>query len=272
MGNGMNKVLPGLYVGNVRDSQDQVQLRANNITHIVAIHDTAREPAQAYLCLQAADSPSQNLCQFFPQSNDFIHTARTNGGNVLVHCLAGASRSVTIAVAYIMTVTSLNSKEALKAVRGARDVASPNDGFQKQLVEFESRKLNEERRRLRGKYPRSQFWDDEKECRKLLSTYQARELLIQAEGQRQASICRSGHHAVQGLSCEYRRTFDLPHLISGALKRKLKLAFVFILLEQDFGVPNRVIPEIICLYLQFETSKTPTHKMPLTGPLEAYLT
>ena len=61
----------------------------------------------------------------------------------LLHSLAGASRSVTIAVAYIMTVTSLNSKEALKAVRGARDVASPNDGFQKQLLEFESRKLNE---------------------------------------------------------------------------------------------------------------------------------
>lgn len=38
-----------------------------------------------YLCLQAADTPSQNLSQFFAQSNDFIHTARINGGNVLVH-------------------------------------------------------------------------------------------------------------------------------------------------------------------------------------------
>ncbi|XP_022667505.1 dual specificity protein phosphatase 15-like [Varroa destructor] len=255
MGNGMNKILPGLYVGNVKDSQDQVQLKANNITHIVAIHDTAREPPAGsasvaatsatgtssqqaqqlqllgdgaegtseeaaalsnddfdfhYLCLQAADSPSQNLSQFFSQSNDFIHTARVNGGNVLVHCLAGASRSVTIAVAYIMAVTSLNSREALRAVRGARDIACPNDGFQKQLHDFEGRKLNEERRRLRGKYPRTQFWDDERECRKLLSAYRVRELEVQAEGQRQATICRSGPLLTPPSSPRRRRRTSSP--------------------------------------------------------------
>ncbi|OQR74568.1 dual specificity protein phosphatase 22-B-like [Tropilaelaps mercedesae] len=156
-----------------------------------------------YLCLQAADSPSQNLSQFFPQSNDFIHTARINGGNVLVHCLAGASRSVTIAVAYIMTVTSLNSREALRAVRGARDIACPNDGFQKQLHEFEGRKLNEERRRLRGKYSRAQFWDDERECRKLLSAHRAREIENQAEGQRQATICKSGQQEKKMILVKY---------------------------------------------------------------------
>lgn len=61
-----------------------------------------------YLCIQAADSPTQNLVQFFSQSNDFIHRCRfilrENGdsGSVLVHCLAGVSRSVTLLVAYLM--------------------------------------------------------------------------------------------------------------------------------------------------------------------------
>jgi hypothetical protein len=36
-------VLPGLYVGNYRDSKDAVQLDRFNITHIVAIHDSARK-------------------------------------------------------------------------------------------------------------------------------------------------------------------------------------------------------------------------------------
>lgn len=57
--------------------------------------------------------------------------------------LAGMSRSVTVAVAYIMSVTSLSWKEALKVVRVGRAVANPNFGFQKQLQDFEMFKLAE---------------------------------------------------------------------------------------------------------------------------------
>jgi hypothetical protein len=35
-------VLPGLYVGNYQDSKDADQLERFEITHILAIHDTAR--------------------------------------------------------------------------------------------------------------------------------------------------------------------------------------------------------------------------------------
>lgn len=42
-----------------------------------------------------------------------------------------------------MTVTNLNWKDALKVVRVGRAVANPNSGFQKQLQEFESNKLEE---------------------------------------------------------------------------------------------------------------------------------
>lgn len=53
------------------------------------------------------------------------------------------SRSVTVAVAYIMSVTNLNWKEALKVVRVNRAVANPNSGFQKQLQEFENTRITE---------------------------------------------------------------------------------------------------------------------------------
>ncbi|XP_034657199.1 uncharacterized protein LOC117894325 isoform X1 [Drosophila subobscura] len=155
MGNGMNKVLPGLYVGNYRDSKDHAQLERFQISHIVAIHDSPRRllPDKHYLCVMASDTPDQNLSQYFSVCNDFIHAARLREGNVLIHCLAGMSRSVTVAVAYIMTATHLNWKEALKVVRAGRAVANPNTGFQNQLLEFEQFKLSEERRRLRERFP-----------------------------------------------------------------------------------------------------------------------
>ncbi|KAM7356940.1 uncharacterized protein ACRADG_002502 isoform 1-T2 [Cochliomyia hominivorax] len=175
MGNGMNKVLPGLYVGNYRDSKDTQQLEKFQITHIVAIHDSPRRllPDKHYLCVMAADTPDQNLSQYFSVCNDFIHAARLREGNVLIHCLAGMSRSVTVAVAYIMTATNLNWKDALKVVRAGRAVANPNVGFQTQLQEFEMYRLGEERRRLRERFPSTALEQlDRAKCLSALDNYE----------------------------------------------------------------------------------------------------
>ncbi|CAG4949934.1 unnamed protein product, partial [Colias eurytheme] len=121
----------------------------------------------------ASDSPDQNLTQYFSLCNDFIHAARLRDGNVLIHCLAGMSRSVTVAVAYIMSVTPLSWREALKVVRAGRAVANPNLGFLRQLQDFETYKLVEERRRLKERYPSLALADsDIAECRVMLDSYQ----------------------------------------------------------------------------------------------------
>ncbi|XP_014672609.1 PREDICTED: dual specificity protein phosphatase 22-like [Priapulus caudatus] len=157
----MNKVLPGLYVGSCRDSKDERQLREHGITHILSVHDNAKPLRDdvVYLCVPASDAPGQDLVVHFPACVDFIHAARLAGGAVLVHCLAGASRSVTVAVAYVMTVTELTWREALEAVRRARTCANPNFGFRSQLREYEEGGLAAERRRLHEKHPSGQHDD-----------------------------------------------------------------------------------------------------------------
>lgn len=57
--------------------------------------------------------------------------------------VAGVSRSVTLVVAYIMTVTGRGWVESLAAVRAARPCAGPNLGFLRQLEEFENAELRE---------------------------------------------------------------------------------------------------------------------------------
>ena len=122
----------------------------------------------------AADTPDQNLAQYFPVCNDFIHAARLKEGNVLIHCLAGMSRSVTVAVAYIMSVTPLTWKDALKVVRAGRAVANPNLGFQDQLQDFEQYKVLEERMRLKERFPSIALSDfDKEQCFVALDTYEA---------------------------------------------------------------------------------------------------
>ncbi|KFU96071.1 Dual specificity protein phosphatase 22-A, partial [Chaetura pelagica] len=96
-----------------------------------------------YLCISASDSSSQNLLQHFKECIKFIHECRLGGGGCLVHCLAGVSRSTTILVAYLMTVTELGWESCLAATRASRSYASPNCGFQQQLQEYEATLLQE---------------------------------------------------------------------------------------------------------------------------------
>ncbi|XP_070701356.1 dual specificity protein phosphatase 22-B [Pempheris klunzingeri] len=170
MGNGINKVLPDLYLGNFKDARDREQLATNNITHILSIHDSATPILQemTYLCISAADLPTQNLTQHFKQSITFIHESRLKGEGCLVHCLAGVSRSVTLVIAYIMTVTGLGWQEALAAVKVARPCAGPNLGFQRQLQEFEATQADQFRKWLQMNYKDNPF-NDEADIRDLLA-------------------------------------------------------------------------------------------------------
>ncbi|XP_010764413.1 dual specificity protein phosphatase 22-B-like [Notothenia coriiceps] len=163
MGNGINKVLPHLYLGNIKDARDRELLARHNITHILSIHDTAAPILEemTYLCISAADSRLQNLVQYFRDSIMFIHESRLKGEGCLVHCVAGVSRSVTLVVAYIMTGTGRGWVESLAAVRAARPCAGPNLGFLRQLEEFENTELTEYRAWWNDRYGKNSFNDDE---------------------------------------------------------------------------------------------------------------
>ncbi|XP_056333931.1 dual specificity protein phosphatase 22-A isoform X1 [Danio aesculapii] len=203
MGNGMNKVIDGLYLGNIRDSENRDSLSRNGITHILSVCNNAKPVLEkhstclislqlrclcslyciqeehlimcwiirlitsrqkkdmTYLCINAADASSQNLSQHFKESIRFIHECRLNGGACLVHCLAGVSRSTTVVVAYLMTVTSYSWQECLTAVKAVRSFVGPNYGFQQQLQEFQMKQVSEYQAWLRSSYRSSPFKDQE---------------------------------------------------------------------------------------------------------------
>ncbi|KAK3549077.1 hypothetical protein QTP70_031201 [Hemibagrus guttatus] len=145
MGNGMNKVIDGLYLGNIQDSENRESLSKHGITHILSVYNNAKPVLEdmTYLCIHAADASNQNLLQHFKECICFIHECRLNGGACLVHCLAGVSRSTTMVVAYLMSVTTYGWEECLSAVKAVRSFVGPNCGFQQQLQQFQRTQVSE---------------------------------------------------------------------------------------------------------------------------------
>ena len=67
----------------------------------------------------------------------YTEEARSKNSAVLVHCLAGVSRSVTVTLAYLMHSQGLSLNDAFTLVRDHKPDVSPNFHFMQQLHSFE---------------------------------------------------------------------------------------------------------------------------------------
>ena len=81
-----------------------------------------------------------------------VDEARQNECGVLVHCLAGISRSVTVTVAYLMHTLDLSLSDAYDHVKRCKPDVSPNFSFMGQLMDFE-RSLRSRRAAAAGSPP-----------------------------------------------------------------------------------------------------------------------
>ena len=75
----------------------------------------------------------------FYECIEFLDAARSAGGKVLVHCVQGVSRSVSVVIAYLIFKEKMNYDEAYEFVKSHRGIASPNIGFVIQLMLFHKR-------------------------------------------------------------------------------------------------------------------------------------
>ncbi|KAJ4461730.1 putative Dual specificity phosphatase [Paratrimastix pyriformis] len=98
--------------------------------------------------------PTEPLLMKLPQATEFIDRALASGGNILVHCNAGYSRSPSVVAAYLMQTQGMSRDGALVFLRkkcsagGKTDLAiDPNRGFMEQLNTLESRLWMEQRRK-----------------------------------------------------------------------------------------------------------------------------
>lgn len=136
------QILPFLYLGCAKDSTNLDVLGQYNIKYILNVTPNLPNMFEhdghfRYKQIPISDHWSQNLSQFFPEAISFIDEARTKQCGILVHCLAGISRSVTVTVAYLMQRLNLSLDDAYDFVKRKKSNISPNFNFMGQLLDFE---------------------------------------------------------------------------------------------------------------------------------------
>ena len=137
-----NEIIDGIYLGNINSSYDIEKLQEIGITHIISVLAGFIPPYPnefKYLQLNALDTTNTDLSNKFEIANNFIDDAFENEGKVLIHCMAGRSRSATILLAYMIKSFGMTTENALNSVLLKRSIVEPNNYFKKQLQEYYSK-------------------------------------------------------------------------------------------------------------------------------------
>nr|XP_046235212.1 dual specificity protein phosphatase 16 [Scatophagus argus] len=140
---GPTRILPHLYLGCQRDVLNKDLMQQNDIAYVLNASNTCPKPdfipESHFLRVPVNDSFCEKILPWLDRSVEFIEKAKASNARVLVHCLAGISRSATIAIAYIMKRMDLSLDEAYRFVKEKRPTISPNFNFLGQLLDFEKK-------------------------------------------------------------------------------------------------------------------------------------
>ncbi|EGG19976.1 hypothetical protein DFA_07090 [Cavenderia fasciculata] len=134
----VNRIFPGFYISSLASIKRDI-LDDHQITHVLSVmNDYKPKWPKMYKCkvVDIYDSYTVDIKKHFEDTFTFIEEGRREGA-VLVHCFAGMSRSATVCIAYMMKKLGITYQDAYEILKEARDIIDPNDGFVKQLAEYE---------------------------------------------------------------------------------------------------------------------------------------
>ena len=122
----MNNILPSLWLGDIEASQDFESLTEHNIHYFVSFlaQKDFPVPTTHHLLITLNDGEP-----FTPETLEkgvtFIKNAINQKEGILVHCMAGISRSTTLISAYLMKELHYSPYEAIKLLQQKREIIDP---------------------------------------------------------------------------------------------------------------------------------------------------
>ena len=137
-GCGIQKIIDNLYIADWEGAHNEKLLHDHSITHVINCtnnHSNAFDSSLVtYTKLGLRDSSRDDIDTALEHAMDFIDTALSSASpgaqvNILVHCIAGVSRSPTVVLRYMMRGMRFTLSSALDYLTKKRPVVKPNDWY-----------------------------------------------------------------------------------------------------------------------------------------------
>jgi len=135
-------ILDYLFLGGEDVASDEKKLKEKCIHHILNMTDEVENAfpnRYEYHNIMIDDDVDVDIGKHFEEATNLIEKARKEKQAILVHCLAGVSRSSTIVLAYLIRYGEMTLYEAYFHVKKRRHCIRPNTGFMKHLIQWEKK-------------------------------------------------------------------------------------------------------------------------------------
>ena len=137
MFNNLDLITDNIWLGNYFSSKNIEVLKKEGIEKVLTIMDdfgpVYKNNDFIHKKIEIDDVETENIIQYFGECLNFMKDNK----KILVHCMAGASRSATIVIAYLMWTKKMKFIDALNYTQSKRTIVDPNSGFKEQLKMFE---------------------------------------------------------------------------------------------------------------------------------------
>ncbi|MEQ2223717.1 hypothetical protein ILYODFUR_000182 [Ilyodon furcidens] len=150
--NPVDEVWPNIYIAEKSVAVNKARLKRMGITHVLnTAHGTGVYTNESfyvgmniqYKGIEVDDFTDSDIAIHFRPTAEFLDEALlTHKGKVLVVSMMGISRSAILVASYLMIFQNMTIMEALTAIRKKRAI-NPNEGFLKQLREFNENLMEE---------------------------------------------------------------------------------------------------------------------------------
>ena len=122
-----------IYLGSAFNAATKSTLESLNIKYIINVTDKIENyfpGSYEYETYLIEDNDQQHIIPYLEASYKKIKKFQEkNNGNILVHCVMGASRSASIVCYYLMREYNLDPKEIYNAMKLKRECVNPSHTF-----------------------------------------------------------------------------------------------------------------------------------------------
>ena len=139
------EIIDKIYIGSYLNAKNKEELEKNNIKYILNCATECKnlfEDDIKYLKLDIKDQNDFPIDEYFDKGAKFINDSiENNDGNILIHCMQGKSRSISLLMAYLIKYKNEDTNSAYKIIKAKRKLSLPNLGFMYKLREYEKKSI-----------------------------------------------------------------------------------------------------------------------------------